>query len=309
MAAEVFLCKHIKTDKLYAIKFLKQAATKKQNVERQFEFEREHQTLRRLDHEGIVKIYESGDNGVVIGVNRRVFKRNMSYIIMDHHPHEFFNYCVQNEAQGEDAGRFFLHQLVESVGYLHERGIAHRDLKMENLLLDDQLNLKLVDFGLSVTEDVSNLKQWCGTPAYACPQILEQKAYDGKQADIFSLGVIVWCIVTGRKPFDLARKDDYYYNLLRNKSYDEYFRAFGQENLSQEFKDLFVSMVSFEENNRPTCGDIKVHSWMNNSQAQFQAAETTDIGYQTKEPMRLLSGVSSGVSLGQSMDSSNESVF
>ena len=137
-------------------------------------------TLKRLDHQGIVKIYESGDNGVVIGVNRRVFKKNMSYIIMDHHPHEFFNYCVQNEAQGEDAGRYFLRQLVESVGYLHERGIAHRDLKMENLLLDDQLNLKLVDFGLSVSENVSSLKQWCGTPAYACPQILEQKAYDGK---------------------------------------------------------------------------------------------------------------------------------
>ena len=45
----------------------------------------------------------------------------------------------------------------------------------------------------------------------------------------------MWCIVTGRKPFDLARRDDYYYNLLRNKNYDAYFRAFGQENLSQEF--------------------------------------------------------------------------
>lgn len=77
----------------------------------------------------------------------------------------------------------------------------------------------------------------------------------------------MWCIVTGRKPFDLARRDDYYYNLLRNKNYDAYFRAFGQENLSQEFKDLFIRMVSFEENNRPTCGDIKVHSWLNNSEA------------------------------------------
>ena len=136
---------------------------------------------------------------------------------------------------------------------------------MENLLLDDNLNLMLVDFGLSVSDDVSNLKQWCGTPAYACPQILEQKSYDGMQADVFSLGVIVFCIVTGRKPFDLARKDDYYYNLLRNECYDEYFRAFGQENLSQEFKDLFVRMVSPEGVNRPTCEDIKVHSWINNS--------------------------------------------
>ena len=82
----------------------------------------------------------------------------MSYIVMDYHPHEFFNYCVQHEAQGEEAGRFFLHQLVESVGYLHSRGIAHRDLKMENLLLNDNLNLMLVDFGLSVSDDVSNLK-------------------------------------------------------------------------------------------------------------------------------------------------------
>ena len=232
---------------------------------RQFEFEQEHQTLQRLDHHGIVKVHETGDNGVVIGVNRRVFKKNISYIVMDYHPHEFFNYCVEHEAQGEEAGKFFLHQLVESVGYLHNRGIAHRDLKMENLLLDDDLNLMLVDFGLSVSDGISNLKQWCGTPAYACPQILEQKAYDGMQADIFSLGVIVWCIVTGRKPFDLARKDDYYYNLLRNECYDEYFRAFGQENLSQEFKDLFVRMVSPEGVNRPTCEDIKVHGWIENS--------------------------------------------
>ena len=127
---------------------------------------------------------------------------------------------------------------------------------MENLLLDDNLNLILVDFGLSTEVGANNIKEWCGTPAYVCPQILEQKAYNGMEADVFSLGVIMWCIVTGRKPFDLARRDDYFYNLLRNRCYDEYFRFTEQENLSQEFKDLFVRMVSPEGFSRPTLRDI-----------------------------------------------------
>jgi len=92
--------------------------------------------------------------------------------------------------------------------------VAHRDLKLENILIDNDLNLKVADFGFATYKHFSKLKSYRGTKTYMAPEIKEGKTYDGRQIDIFSVGVILFIIVLGIFPFQEAKPDDYYYKYL-----------------------------------------------------------------------------------------------
>ena len=81
-------------------------------------------------------MHEAGKDGSVLLTNGKV-QSNISYIVMDHVPIEFFDFCVCMGAMGEEAGKFFLSQLLDSLSYIHNKDIAHRDLKLDNMLLDD----------------------------------------------------------------------------------------------------------------------------------------------------------------------------
>merc|ERR1719287_422058 len=115
---------------------------------------------------------------------------------------------------GEDAGRFFLHQMLDSLEYMHNKRVVHRDLKLENILVDDQMNLKVADFGFATYKKINRLKSYRGTMTYMAPEIKEGKQYDGREIDIFSTGVILFIIVQGIFPFKEAKKDEYFYNLI-----------------------------------------------------------------------------------------------
>ena len=134
-----------------------------------------------------------------------------------------FDLCQTMGAMGEDAGRFFLHQMLESVDYMHSRRVVHRDLKLENILVDDNLNLKLADFGFACYKNIDSLKSYRGTMTYMAPEIKEGKMYKSQNVDMFSIGVILFIIVQGIFPFKEARKEEYFYNLLLQGKTDVYF--------------------------------------------------------------------------------------
>ncbi|OON13843.1 hypothetical protein X801_10374, partial [Opisthorchis viverrini] len=103
----------------------------------------------------------------------------------------------------EKEARVKFRQLVSAVEYCHSKKIVHRDLKAENLLLDKDYNIKLADFGFSNFYDGENkLDTYCGSPPYAAPELFQGQKYFGPEVDVWSLGVILYTLVSGSLPFD-----------------------------------------------------------------------------------------------------------
>ena len=152
--------------------------------------------------------------------------------------------------------------MTNVLDHLEASGIAHRDLKLENILVDDDMNLKVADFGFATFKDIHKLRSYRGTKTYMAPEIKEGKQYDGRQVDVFSTGVILWIIVKGIFPFQEARKDDYYYKLILQGQLAQYWKKTSSEALSDEFKDLILKMLNYDPSQRPTVAELRGHPWM-----------------------------------------------
>ena len=112
-----------------------------------------------------------------------------------------FDVCKTLDGVGEQHSRFFFYQLLEVLEYMHSRGVAHRDLKLDHILLDNHMNLKISGFNFATFKNIQKLSSYQGSRTYMAPEIKEGKVYDGRQTDIFSLGVILWIITQGIFPF------------------------------------------------------------------------------------------------------------
>jgi serine/threonine protein kinase len=173
-----------------------------------------------------------------------------------------FDVCQTLGGMGENGGRYFLSQMLDVLEYMHGKGVVHRDLKLENILVDDNMNLKVADFGFATFRKIHNLSSYRGTMTYMAPEIKEGKKYDGIQIDMFSTAVILFIIVQGIFPFKEAKKDEYFYKLILEGDLETYWKKTGGQTLSKEFKDLIIKMFSHNGAERPTIEQIRAHPWM-----------------------------------------------
>jgi serine/threonine protein kinase len=190
---------NFETNEQVAIKVLDKEKIQKQNMGSQIK--KEISIMKMVRHKYIVGMKE------VLASKTKIF------IVLELVTGgELFDKIVSVGKLAEDAALFYFRQLVEGVEYCHKMGVCHRDLKPENLLLDEHGNLKISDFGLSSlyvgdadSEGASRtelLHTTCGTPNYVAPEVLEDKGYDGKKADVWSIGVILYVLLAGFLPFD-----------------------------------------------------------------------------------------------------------
>ncbi|BAT03298.1 CBL-interacting protein kinase 3 [Oryza sativa Japonica Group] len=191
--AKVRFAKNMETGDHVAIKILDKAKVQKHRLVEQIR--REICTMKLIQHPNVVHLHE------VMGSKTRIFIV-LEYVMGG----ELHDIIATSGRLKEDEARKYFQQLINAVDYCHSRGVYHRDLKLENLLLDTAGNIKVSDFGLSaISEQVKAdglLHTTCGTPNYVAPEVIEDKGYDGALADLWSCGVILFVLLAGYLPFE-----------------------------------------------------------------------------------------------------------
>jgi len=151
----VYLARSIKdpSTKQVAIKILKEEFLRR-DEDSILSVQNEITILKNLNHAGIIRMMDFGDAGQVVKPSGRVIN-NLVFIVMEYVSGGLlFDLCQTMGAMGEDAGRFFMTQMVQSLDYMHNLRCVHRDLKLENILVDEQLNLKIADFGFACYKSI-----------------------------------------------------------------------------------------------------------------------------------------------------------
>uniref|UniRef100_A0AAQ6AJV4 MAP/microtubule affinity-regulating kinase 3 n=1 Tax=Amphiprion ocellaris TaxID=80972 RepID=A0AAQ6AJV4_AMPOC len=220
--AKVKLARHILTGREVAIKIIDKTQLNPTSLQKLF---REVRIMKTLNHPNIVQLFE------VIETEKTL------YLIMEYASGgEVFDYLVAHGRMKEKEARAKFRQIVSAVHYCHQKNIVHRDLKAENLLLDADSNIKIADFGFSneFTEG-SKLDTFCGSPPYAAPELFQGKKYDGPEVDIWSLGVILYTLVSGSLPFDGQNLKELRERVLRGKYRVPFYMSTDCEGILRRF--------------------------------------------------------------------------
>ncbi|XP_039248956.1 MAP/microtubule affinity-regulating kinase 3-like isoform X3 [Styela clava] len=241
--AKVKLARHVLTGREVAIKIIDKKQLNPSSLQKLF---REVRIMKHLDHPNIVKLYEVIENS-----------KQLLLVIEYANGGEVFDYLVAHGRMKEKEARAKFRQIVSSVQYLHSKHIVHRDLKAENLLLDSDMNIKIADFGFS-NEFTPGLKldTFCGSPPYAAPELFQGKKYDGPEVDVWSLGVILYTLVSGSLPFDGQNLKELRERVLRGKYRIPFYMSTDCENLLKRF--LVLNPLK-----RGTLTSIMQDKWMN----------------------------------------------
>ncbi|XP_017327453.1 serine/threonine-protein kinase MARK2 isoform X6 [Ictalurus punctatus] len=241
--AKVKLAKHIPTGKEVAVKIIDKTQLNSSSLQKLF---REVRIMKLLNHPNIVKLFE------VIETEKTL------YLVMEYASGgEVFDYLVAHGRMKEKEARAKFRQIVSAVQYCHQKCIVHRDLKAENLLLDADMNIKIADFGFSNEFTVGNkLDTFCGSPPYAAPELFQGKKYDGPEVDVWSLGVILYTLVSGSLPFDGQNLKELRERVLRGKYRIPFYMSTDCENLLKKFLIL-------NPTKRGSLEQIMKDRWMN----------------------------------------------
>ncbi|XP_051043658.1 maternal embryonic leucine zipper kinase isoform X3 [Phodopus roborovskii] len=188
--AKVKLACHILTGEMVAIKIMDKNALGSDLPRVKTEID----ALKNLRHQHICQLYH------VLETKNKIF------MVLEYCPGgELFDYIISQDRLSEEETRVIFRQILSAVAYVHSQGYAHRDLKPENLLFDEYHKLKLIDFGLCAKPKGNkdyHLQTCCGSLAYAAPELIQGKSYLGSEADVWSMGILLYVLMCGFLPFD-----------------------------------------------------------------------------------------------------------
>jgi len=199
-----------------------------------------------------------------------------------------FDYLKQGGGLGERIARYYAQQLIVAIHHIHQEGFAHRDLKLENILLDKHFGVKITDFGIAAPIEGTNgsgfeTKKFSGSTGYMAPEIIQRIPFNGQVTDLFAFGVLLFTMVTGVPPFKAATLEDPHYRLLCLGRAEEFWAAHAQGRprgfFSAAMKDLITQMLAPSPYMRPALADVVFHPW-------FISADTAT-NKEVKAEMRL----------------------
>ncbi|KAJ3357529.1 NUAK SNF1-like kinase 1, partial [Entophlyctis luteolus] len=204
---KVKLSVDIRSGEKLAIKVIQKSKIK--TAKQMNSVQREVRLMKLLKHPHIVEVKETLEN------------KEQIFLVMElASGGELFDYIAQQCHQDEDMARLYFRQVVSAISYCHQNSIIHRDLKPENLLLDKDGNIKIIDFGFGNTfHRDRTLDTFCGSPYYAAPEMVKGIPYTGPEVDIWSMGVILYALITGNLPFD-SRDMIVLYTMIAKGEYD-----------------------------------------------------------------------------------------
>lgn len=209
-------------------------------------------------HPNIIKLYEVFEN------------KQHVYFVMEYAANgDLLKLLKTKKHFEEEDARGIFFQISSGLRYIHHKGIIHRDIKLDNILIDESFHYKICDFGVGrYMKQHELINEQCGTPAYLAPEIVLEKGYKGFGADIWSLGILLFCLLTGNMPFKASTLEKL--NQLIVQGEFEYPKDL---ELSDDVKDLIAKMLTVDPEKRITIEAVLEHDWVksvNMNRATFQ---------------------------------------
>ncbi|XP_054165364.1 serine/threonine-protein kinase BRSK2-like isoform X2 [Oppia nitens] len=233
---------HCVTGKKVAVKIVNREKLSESVLQK---VEREIAIMKLIEHPHVLGLYDVYEN------------KKYLYLILEHVcGGELFDYLVKKGRLTPKEARRFFRQIISALDFCHSHSICHRDLKPENLLLDDKNNIKIADFGMaSLQMEGSMLETSCGSPHYASPEIIRGEKYDGRQADVWSVGVILYALLVGALPFDDDNLRQLLEKVKRGVFHIPHF-------VPPECQDLLRTMIEVNANKRISLALVTRHPWV-----------------------------------------------
>jgi len=263
---KVNLGMHKLTGKLVAIKSIKKVYLEDEESKKRLM--QEISILKNLKHPNIIRLYESFETDKHILIVMELCTGG-----------DLLNYITKRKRLSEDMAKFVFRAIINGLAHCHRHGILHRDIKLDNILINTEGELKICDFGVSKAIKKNELMtEKCGTPAYIAPEILKTKGYKGFASDLWSAGVALYAILYGTIPFKSTSVKDLYEIILKGKI------SF-KDDISEEARNLLMSLLERNPKKRITSAGVLGHNWMQgiNPMSLFTEEEKTAL---IKETLR-----------------------
>ena len=248
--AIVKVCTNKITKEKYAVKIYEKSklndGSKKKCVSREIEI------LKRINHNNIAKLYD------VITTDKQILI--LQELVIGISLREYYNNEIRNQKGiSEHKSNIFkkiFKQIFDAMNYLHKNNMAHRDIKLENILMTREYEIKIIDFGFGMYNPENKLQNFfCGTPNYMAPEIAFKRPYNGQKADLWSLGVLVYKLFCADFPFKGKNEKELYKSIERGK-----FRV---ANYTPEYaKKIIVGMIVLNPNKRMSCESVLKSEWL-----------------------------------------------
>ncbi|KAK7039387.1 Non-specific serine/threonine protein kinase [Favolaschia claudopus] len=194
----------------------------------------------------------------ICGMREMIVHQHHYYMVFEYvNGGQMLDYIIAHGRLRERVARKFARQIASALDYCHRNNVVHRDLKIENILISQTGNIKIIDFGLSNLYDpVGHLSTFCGSLYFAAPELLNAKVYTGPEVDVWSFGVVLYVLVCGKVPFDDQSMPALHAKIKRGLvEYPVW--------LSAECKHILSRMLVTNPALRAPLSEILAHPWMN----------------------------------------------